>query len=75
MSHRPAFHYPDCEGHHTWTAWSTTEGVNAAGERCFVMERHCCACGLVEETSAAITEPPEPFTYAKTLNVGDRPDD
>lgn len=72
MSHRPVV---DCANGHTFTAWTTIERPNEAGDRCFYFERHCCACGHVEETSAAITEPAEPFKYAKVQPVGEEPSD
>lgn len=71
MSHRPVV---DCSEEHVWTSWTCAERTNAAGERCFYFERHCCSCGLVEETSAAITEPSE-MHYARTLEAGSEPDD
>jgi hypothetical protein len=72
MSHRPVV---DCADGHTFTSWTTEERAGVAGERHFYFARYCAACGLVEETSAAITEPLEPFQYAKTLEAGSEPDD
>lgn len=69
MTHQPR----ECD--HVLSAWTTDERTNEAGERLLVFRRRCFQCPFVEESSAAITEPPEPFHYAKTLDAGSEPDD
>ena len=69
MSHTPV------ECRHCYTSWTTEERVNAAGDRCFAFAHRCTLCGHVEETSAAIEEPHEPFMYAKLFEGGEEADD
>lgn len=45
MSHIPQRLCPDG---HAWSSWTTHESTNAAGEKCFVFQRECFACGLVD---------------------------
>lgn len=70
MSHTPR----ECE-RHNFTSWTTAERANEAGDRCFYFSHYCTLCGFVEETSAAITEPSEPFQYARLLQGGEERDD
>lgn len=73
MSHRPVI---DCSDGHAMTGWGTVERTNEAGERCFVWERHCYACGWVEVARGAIVEVnPTEFRYTKILEAGSEPDD
>lgn len=69
MSHEPRV----CE--HILSAWTTAERTNEAGERLFVFQRHCFQCPHLEESSGAIAEPAEPFTFAKILESRSEPDD
>jgi hypothetical protein len=46
-----------CPDGHAWTSWTTAERTNDVGEKCFVFQRECCACGLVDTEAGAIVEP------------------
>lgn len=55
MSHTPRL----CPEGHAWTSWTTVERANAVGEKCYVFQRECMACGLVDAEQGAIEEPRE----------------
>lgn len=45
-----------CVDKHNWSGWSTVESVNRAGEKCFIYQRQCFACGLVDNEQGALKE-------------------
>ena len=41
---------------HVWSAWTTAEAKNEAGESVFVFQRCCFSCGIIDSEQGAIAE-------------------
>jgi hypothetical protein len=67
-------HRSICETH-TFSAWTTAQRANEAGEWMFVFQRVCTLCQHVDEERGAIVEEQAPRNYAKSQEVNDEPDD